>query len=123
LILPGPFASASTRTTRRSFIFYRGRQWAFLLFIQQQKENTMSAKKARSREEGASKQNGANGDDSIVFTNGDGGVSADTLEDAITYSLSDEEIARKAYALWEERGRPIGSAEEDWFKAKEQLNM
>jgi hypothetical protein len=33
-----------------------------------------------------------------------------------------EEIALKAYLLWEERGRPFGSAEEDWFRAKEQLS-
>lgn len=32
-----------------------------------------------------------------------------------------EEIALKAYLLWEERGRPFGSAEEDWFRAREQL--
>ena len=37
------------------------------------------------------------------------------------YVLSDEEIARKAYALWEYRGRPLGSPEEDWYKAKQEL--
>jgi Protein of unknown function (DUF2934) len=31
------------------------------------------------------------------------------------------EIERIAYRLWEERGRPIGSAEEDWFRAERQL--
>jgi hypothetical protein len=35
--------------------------------------------------------------------------------------MSDEEIARKAYFLWESRGRPHGSPEEDWHRAKEQL--
>lgn len=34
---------------------------------------------------------------------------------------SDEEIARRAYSLWESRGRPHGSPEEDWHRAKEQL--
>ncbi len=37
------------------------------------------------------------------------------------YLLSDEEIQRKAYALWEVRGRPYGSPDEDWYRAKEQL--
>jgi hypothetical protein len=36
-------------------------------------------------------------------------------------SPAQEQIALKAYLLWEERGRPFGSAEEDWFRAKEQL--
>jgi hypothetical protein len=36
-------------------------------------------------------------------------------------AMSDEEIARKAYFLWESRGKPHGSAEEDWHKAKEEL--
>jgi hypothetical protein len=73
----------------------------------------MSAKKARSKQNGTPQPNGANGDAQ---------VSPDPLAEPITYSLSDEEIARKAYALWEERGRPLGSAEDDWFKAKEQLS-
>jgi len=36
-------------------------------------------------------------------------------------SISHEEIARLAYASWELRGRPIGSAEYDWFKAEKEL--
>jgi DUF2934 family protein len=36
-------------------------------------------------------------------------------------TVSDEEIALRAYALWEERGRPFGSPEEDWHNAKTQL--
>ncbi len=39
------------------------------------------------------------------------------------HSLSDDEIARKAYELWEYRGRPVGSPEEDWFRAKNELSM
>jgi len=31
------------------------------------------------------------------------------------------EIAALAYSLWEERGRPEGSPEQDWFRAAEQL--
>jgi Protein of unknown function (DUF2934) len=39
----------------------------------------------------------------------------------LALTLSEEEIALKAYALWEERGRPIGSADEDWRNARTQL--
>ncbi len=31
---------------------------------------------------------------------------------------SHEEIATRAYYLWEERGRPMGSPEEDWAQAE-----
>jgi hypothetical protein len=39
----------------------------------------------------------------------------------VPYMLTDEEIAQRAYALWESRGRPIGSQDEDWYRAKEEL--
>jgi len=32
-----------------------------------------------------------------------------------------EEIARLAYSYWEARGRQGGSAEEDWFRAEQEL--
>ena len=32
-----------------------------------------------------------------------------------------EDIARLAYQIWEERGRPVGSAEVDWYEAERQL--
>jgi hypothetical protein len=35
--------------------------------------------------------------------------------------LSHEEIAAKAYALWERRGRPDGSPQEDWYRAQQEL--
>ena len=31
------------------------------------------------------------------------------------------EIARLAYALWQQRGCPVGSAEVDWLEAEQQL--
>ncbi|MEO8098546.1 MAG: DUF2934 domain-containing protein [Acidobacteriota bacterium] len=31
------------------------------------------------------------------------------------------EIATKAYYLWEDRGRPHGSPEADWFRAQTEL--
>jgi hypothetical protein len=34
---------------------------------------------------------------------------------------SQQDIAKLAYALWEERGMPEGSAEEDWIEAERQL--
>lgn len=33
-----------------------------------------------------------------------------------------EEIAAKAYALWESRGKPDGSPQEDWFRARQELS-
>jgi hypothetical protein len=32
-----------------------------------------------------------------------------------------DDIARLAYALWQQRGCPVGSAEFDWFEAEEKL--
>jgi len=32
---------------------------------------------------------------------------------------SEEEVRQKAYALWESRGRPLGSPEVDWFNAQQ----
>jgi hypothetical protein len=36
--------------------------------------------------------------------------------------LSENEVRQRAYSLWESRGRPIGSPEVDWYRAKEQLS-
>ena len=30
----------------------------------------------------------------------------------------EEEIARAAYALWERRGNPLGSPDQDWYQAE-----
>lgn len=48
-------------------------------------------------------------------------VAAVAPAEPVPPAMSDEEIARKAYFLWESRGRPHGSPEEDWHRAKEQL--
>jgi hypothetical protein len=37
-------------------------------------------------------------------------------------SVSDTEIAALAYTLWQGRGCPIGSPDEDWFRAEAELN-
>lgn len=41
-----------------------------------------------------------------------------------TVSVPDpEEIARLAYRYWQERGCPIGSPEEDWYRAGNELRQ
>jgi len=35
--------------------------------------------------------------------------------------LDETQIATRAYELWQERGCPIGSQEEDWFQAEQEL--
>jgi hypothetical protein len=37
------------------------------------------------------------------------------------WNLDHEEIERLAYRLWQERGRPYGSSQDDWFLALELL--
>jgi hypothetical protein len=36
-------------------------------------------------------------------------------------TVTQDDIACLAYALWERRGRPEGSAEQDWLEAEQQL--
>jgi hypothetical protein len=36
---------------------------------------------------------------------------------------SREQIARLAYAYWQQRGKPLGSADEDWFRAECDLRV
>jgi hypothetical protein len=38
--------------------------------------------------------------------------------EAETQVVSANDIANLAYRLWQERGCPIGSPEEDWFRAE-----
>ena len=37
------------------------------------------------------------------------------------WAPSYDDIARKAYSLWESRGKPIGSPDEDWHRAVQEL--
>src|SRR5260370_32929171 len=37
---------------------------------------------------------------------------------SMTATLMHGDIEKLAYRLWEERGRPIGSSETDWFRAE-----
>ena len=34
-----------------------------------------------------------------------------------------EEVARLAYQFWEERGRPEGSSQQDWYRAEAELSV
>jgi hypothetical protein len=43
------------------------------------------------------------------------------LSSAVKFDPDEGAIAELAYYLWAERGRPEGSPEEDWFRAKELL--
>ena len=38
-------------------------------------------------------------------------------------AVGHEEIARLAYSHWEARGCPIGSPEEDWYRAENELRQ
>ena len=38
-----------------------------------------------------------------------------------TQNSPDKERSLRAHRLWEERGCPIGSPEEDWFRAEEEI--
>lgn len=35
--------------------------------------------------------------------------------------VSENEVAVRAYELWQSRGCPIGSADEDWFQAEREV--
>jgi hypothetical protein len=48
-------------------------------------------------------------------------VPATTRPGRIEQVLSENDVRQRAYSLWEGRGRPIGTPEEDWHRAKEQL--
>ncbi len=41
--------------------------------------------------------------------------------DARPERLSESEIASRAYERWQHRGRPDGSAEEDWLEAEREV--
>lgn len=42
-------------------------------------------------------------------------------KNTVTAASEPDHIAKLAYALWESRGCPIGSPEEDWFRAEQDL--
>ena len=52
-------------------------------------------------------------------------VEAQEKEGALTMHLisnsQHEQIEKLAYQLWEARGRPLGSPDEDWFRAEQEF--
>lgn len=48
-------------------------------------------------------------------------LTARASESQVPEESMHEDIARLAYALWQQRGCPNGSAEFDWFAAEEKL--
>ena len=44
-----------------------------------------------------------------------------SVQPAAAENSTDAQIATLAYRLWQERGCPIGSPEEDWFQAESEL--
>jgi hypothetical protein len=46
-----------------------------------------------------------------------------TGDGAPLHTFGHEEIARRAYQLWEERGHADGAADEDWFQAVRELRQ
>ena len=48
-------------------------------------------------------------------------VTAGASQSHVSEASPQEDIARLAYALWQQRGCPDGSAEFDWFLAEEKL--
>ena len=52
-------------------------------------------------------------------------MAASAVADESTYEVTmapaEQDIAKLAYALWEARGCPVGSPEEDWFRAEAEL--
>ena len=42
-------------------------------------------------------------------------------KNSATAAPEPDHVAELAYTLWESRGCPIGSPEEDWFKAEQEL--
>ena len=60
---------------------------------------------------------------SSAETAGDAPVSTNSVLDpgAVDKVVEHEEIARLAYSYWDARGFQGGSAEEDWFRAEQEL--
>jgi hypothetical protein len=44
-----------------------------------------------------------------------------TRDTSLELSLSHEQIAARAQAIWAQRGQPLGQDEEIWFEAERQL--
>jgi hypothetical protein len=45
----------------------------------------------------------------------------DSTERNVSEAVSEDAITALAYQLWQERGCPIGSDQQDWFQAEQEL--
>jgi hypothetical protein len=55
-------------------------------------------------------------------TTKEGGISTTALEElSESETENPEQIAALAYEFWQARGCPEGTAEEDWFRAKQEI--
>ena len=50
-------------------------------------------------------------------------VQSPEVQPTATAGLESEETARLAHQHWLERGCPIGTPEEDWFRAEEEIKL
>lgn len=47
---------------------------------------------------------------------------SDPIQASVRYDAMEQKaIAQQAYQYWEQRGRPFGSPEEDWFRAEREI--
>ncbi len=51
------------------------------------------------------------------------GKRVSSLQPDAVENAPENEIAALAYHLWQDRGCPIGSPEDDWFKAESELRI
>ncbi len=54
-----------------------------------------------------------------VSTGGNGGSSSSGTKQ--TVSIGDEDVRRRAYELWEQRGRQHGRDADDWYRAEAEV--
>ena len=47
----------------------------------------------------------------------------ETDQSRVSEDSTTQDIAKLAYALWQQRGCPVGSSEEDWIEAEQQLRQ
>jgi hypothetical protein len=52
-----------------------------------------------------------------------GAAAVATAPDTAGEHIEHGEIARLAYSYWEARGCPLGSPDEDWFRAEQDLRQ
>ena len=51
-------------------------------------------------------------------------AAAETASDDVTVTTPGQsEVAALAYQLWQDRGSPVGSPDEDWFRAERELSV